>query len=461
MIRVANAWKCLTSAALLLSASMFPALAEGAPKSYDTGMIPSPRIMLPKEKAAALVVLLSDAAGWTDKEQAIADTLTDDKTVVVGIDLKAYLASLAKDDGDCIYMVSDIESLSQQVQRAVGTDAYQLPVVAGVGAGGALALAIAAQTPPATIGQTLAIDPEEGIALEKQLCTPAEKVKKGDRMVYGLTDGALPDPVSVVFSPAASADGRAHVAALIAKHPDVEQEDSDDDAYTTLSDHLTDIIDSERDAGNPFGLPLTILDAKPTRDTMAVIYSGDGGWRDIDKEVGDVLQQQGVPVVGFDSLHYFWSERDPQVTADDLAKVTSYYRKHWNVRNVLLIGYSFGADVLPRTFNLLPAGEKAHVRQVTLMALSHMVDYKVSVLGWLGASGDGKGGDPLDDIKRIDPALVQCIYGTDEEDDACPQLKGTGVDVIGIDGGHHFDEDYPALTRRVLDALDRRLASAK
>ncbi len=461
MIRVANAWKCLTSAALLLSASMFPALAEGAPKSYDTGMIPSPRIMLPKEKAAALVVLLSDAAGWTDKEQAIADTLTDDKTVVVGIDLKAYLASLAKDDGDCIYMVSDLESLSQQVQRAVGTDAYQLPVVAGVGAGGALALAIAAQTPPATIGQTLAIDPEEGIALEKQLCTPAEKVKKGDRMVYGLTDGALPDPVSVVFSPAASADGRAHVAALIAKHPDVEQEDSDDDAYTTLSDHLTDIIDSERDAGNPFGLPLTILDAKPTRDTMAVIYSGDGGWRDIDKEVGDVLQQQGVPVVGFDSLHYFWSERDPQVTADDLAKVMSYYRKHWNVRNVLLIGYSFGADVLPRTFNLLPAGEKAHVRQVTLMALSHMVDYKVSVLGWLGASGDGKGGDPLDDIKRIDPALVQCIYGTDEEDDACPELKGTGVDVIGIDGGHHFDEDYPALTRRVLDALDRRLASAK
>lgn len=459
MTRVANAWKCLTSAALLLSACVFPSLAEDAPKGYDTGMIPSPRILLPKEKAAALVVLLSDAAGWTDKEQAIADTLVDDKTVVIGIDLKAYLASLAKDDGDCIYMVSDIESLSQQVQRAIGSDAYRLPIVAGAGAGGALALAIAAQTPPATIGRTLAVDPEEGIALDKQLCTPAEKVRKGDRMVYGLTDGALPDPVSVVFSPAASAEGRAHVAALVAKHPDIEQEDSEDDAYTALSGHLTDLIASESDAGNPFGLPLTVLEAKPTRDTMAVIYSGDGGWRDIDKQVGDVLQQQGVPVVGFDSLHYFWSERDPQATADDLARVMSYYRKHWNVRNVLLIGYSFGADVLPRTFNLLPAGEKAHVRQVTLMALSHSVDYKVSVLGWLGAEGDGKGGDPLDDIKRIDPALVQCIYGTDEEDDACPELKGTGVDVIAIEGGHHFDEDYPALTRRVLDALDRKLAA--
>jgi type IV secretory pathway VirJ component len=55
----------------------------------------------------------------------------------------------------CIYMVSDIEALSQQVQRAAGDSPYHLPIVAGVGEGGALALAIAAQTPDATIGQTL------------------------------------------------------------------------------------------------------------------------------------------------------------------------------------------------------------------------------------------------------------------------------------------------------------------
>lgn len=78
-----------------------------------------------------------------------------------------------------------------------------------------------------------------------------------------------------------------------------------------------------------------------------------------------------------------------------------------------------------------------------------------------GATGEGSTGDPLDDIKKIDPSLVQCIYGTEKEDDACPDLKSSGADVVAIDGGHHFDEDYPALTRRVLDALDRRLAAAK
>ncbi|OAP40550.1 type IV secretory pathway protein AcvB [Sinorhizobium glycinis] len=453
-------WKGAFFATLLAAAVSLPAAADELQK-FDTGTIPSPHILFPKQAATGLIVLLSDAGGWTAKEDAAARSLSDENAIVIGIDLKAYLASLAKDDGDCIYTVSDIESLSQQVQRAAGTGAYRPPIVAGVGAGGAMALAIAAQSPAATIGRTLAIDPEEGIALTKQLCTPAEKTRKDDRMVYGLSDGALPDPVAVTFSPAASADGRDHVAALVQKHSEIATDDTDDDAYAALSDALSGYLGEDDEGDNPFGLPLTILDAKPSRDTMAVIYSGDGGWRDIDKEVGNVLQQQGVPVVGVDSLRYFWAERQPQETAGDLQRIIGYYGKRWNVRNVLLIGYSFGADILPRTYNLLPPAERARVRQVTLMALSHQADFKISVLGWLGAEGAGSAGDPVDDIKAIDPSLLQCFYGTEEEDDACPELKSSGADVVAIEGGHHFDEDYPALTRRVLDGLDRRLAAAK
>ncbi|MGN7753796.1 AcvB/VirJ family lysyl-phosphatidylglycerol hydrolase [Sinorhizobium sp. 22678] len=444
-------------AALIAGTASLPSFAEDSAK-FDTGMIPAPHILFPKEAPSGAVVLLSDAGGWTEREDAVARKLSSEKALVIGIDLKAYLAALARDDGDCVYTVSDIESLSQQVQRAADSGAYRPPIVAGVGAGGTMALAIAAQSPAATIGRTLAVDPEEGIALPKQLCTPAEKIRKGDRMVYGLTDGALPDPVTVISSPSASPAGREHVAALAAKHPDVEIQASDEDVYAALSGTLAGYIQQEDDGNNPFGLPLTVLDAKPTRDTMAVIYSGDGGWRDIDKEVGNALQQQGVPVVGVDSLRYFWSERQPQATADDLARVITYYGKRWNVRNVVLIGYSFGADILPRTYNLLAPATRARIRQVTLMALSHRADYKISVLGWLGADGEGNAGDPVDDIKAIEPPLVQCIYGTDEEDDACPDLKSSGIEVVPIEGGHHFDGDYAALTRRVLDALDRRLA---
>lgn len=453
-------WKNMVRTALVacLFFSSAGARAQDA-SGFDTGMIPSPHIMMPDGALAAAVFLISDKTGWSEKEDALAKTLTGEGALVIGIDLPAYLASLSKDNGDCVYMVSDIEALSQEVQRAAKNDDYRLPIVAGVGAGGALALAIAAQTPAATIGQTLAVDPEAGIALTKELCTPADKQAVGDRMTYGLTDGPLPDPVTVLFSGAAPTNGRAHVATLIAKHSDIQTTETDDDAWEALSDTLSALISASADDDNPLGLPLTVLDAKPSRDTLAIIYSGDGGWRDIDKEVGDVLQQQGVPVVGVDSLRYFWSERQPQETADDLHRIIAFYGKRWKVKHVLLVGYSFGADILPRTFNLLPKADRDRVAQISLMAVSHQVDYKISVLGWLGATGSDGAGDPAKDIANINPALVQCVYGTDEEDDVCPTLAGTGVEVLAIDGGHHFDEDYPALVKRILDGFDRRQAA--
>ena len=61
--------------------------------------------------------------------------------------------------------------------------------------------------------------------------------------------------------------------------------------------------------------------------------------------------------------------------------------------------------------------------------------------------------------RRSTPIFCSAFYGTDEEDDICPTLQGTGIEVIGINGGHHFDEDYPALVKRIMDGYDKRMAA--
>jgi len=451
-------------AAACATALAFPAIAaEETDQDFETGLIPSPHIFLPKGDVKGAVMLISDGAGWGDDEKAEADKLVDAGAVVIGVDFTSYIDALRKydvsDNDGCIYLVSDIESLSQQVQRAAGNSAYHLPIIAGVGEGGALALAIAAQTPDATIGQTLAIDPVAGVPLTQQLCTPASKKTVGDRMIYGLSDGSLPDPIIAAFTSAAPKEGREHVEELKKIHPKIDIRDSDDDAQTTLSDTLDELMDEAGSSDNPLGLPLSVLDVKPAMDTMAVIYSGDGGWRDIDKEVGGKLQKEGIPVVGIDSLHYFWSERKPQETADDLGKIIDLYRKQWNVKHVLLIGYSFGADVVPATYKLLKPAEKSSIVQISLLSLSHEVDYVISVMGWLGQKTDGAGGDPVADLKDVDPKLVQCIYGNDDDDEvACPDLKDSGASVVELPGDHHFDENYDLLTKTIVDALKSRLS---
>jgi type IV secretory pathway VirJ component len=356
-------------------------------------------------------------------------------------------------------MVSDIESLSQQIQRSIADSTYQLPIIAGVGEGGAMALTIAAQTPDATVAGTLAIDPAPGIALKQELCTPADKQMYGDRIAFGLQDGTLPDPIIATFTANADKDGRKHVEDIQKEHPDVQVTDADsDDPYQALGDGLVDFIkllDSEKSS---LGLPIDVMKAKPSMDTLAIVYSGDGGWRDIDKEVGGYLQDQGIPVVGVDTLHYFWSERTPEETAKDLGRIIDYYTKRLKVQHVVLVGYSFGADVLPASYNMLRPEQKNKIAQISLLSLSRKVDYVISVMGWLGAESEGKGGNPLNDLKSVNPKIVQCIYGKDDDEDvACPALQDSGAEVIGMSGGHHFDDDYEALAQHIIDGLKGRL----
>src|SRR6201996_4408499 len=90
---------------------------------------------------------------------------------------------------------------------------------------------------------------------------------------------------------------------------------------------------------------------KAAKDTFAIMLSGDGGWAGLDQKVAATLAAQGVAVVGFDSLRYFWSKRTPEGLAGDLDRMVRFYAVHWKRRHVVLVGYSQGANALPASFN--------------------------------------------------------------------------------------------------------------
>ena len=90
------------------------------------------------------------------------------------------------------------------------------------------------------------------------------------------------------------------------------------------------------------------------------------------------------------------------------------------------------------------------------LGIAETADWQITVSGWLGsASSDARPVEPA--LAGLPPALVQCFYGREEKDSACPALAGSGAEVIETRGGHHFDGDYRALAADILDGLARRL----
>jgi type IV secretory pathway VirJ component len=184
---------------------------------------------------------------------------------------------------------------------------------------------------------------------------------------------------------------------------------------------------------------------------VAIFLSGDGGWRDIDRQIGEALSRSGVSVVGVDALRYFWRERTPEETARDLERLIAYYTARWARPKVLLIGYSFGADVLPFAVNRLPPQVRRQVQLISLLGFATVADFEIRIAGWLGGHGDSAL-PTLPEIHRIDGTKIQCIYGDEEDDTGCTAPELAQADRLKMPGGHHFGGDYETVTRAILKA---------
>ncbi len=199
-------------------------------------------------------------------------------------------------------------------------------------------------------------------------------------------------------------------------------------------------------------IPLPVVEepATGTNETVTLFYSGDGGWRDLDRTVAKEMAKQGYPVVGIDTLRGFWSRKTPEQAAEALAGTMAYYRKSWGAKNFVLAGYSFGADILPALYNLLSPTDQASVRLLVLLAVSKNADFEIEVSGWLGK--DSSGLPILPELARMPKNKIVCVYGREEKaETACSNLAGSRAAILELPGGHHFDEDYPKLTRLILE----------
>jgi type IV secretory pathway VirJ component len=439
--------------------------AGGSVRAAEGGNLGDVHITNPVGAMRGFVILFSDEGGWRDVFAAAAASLARHGALVVGVDLPAYLHHLdAHEGGGCHELVADAEAVSRELQRKRGNVHYHSPILAGVGEGGALAEAILAEAPAATLAGAVSLDPSAVVKTREPLCPGAPSSGNAEAgFSYGKV-AEFPGFWTVGFTAAAAESGRAHVRDLAEAGTPVAIESLPQDAPIDVA--LADLVGPSLKRTEPpggasgfAGLPLVELPASPPGPLLAIVLSGDGGWRDLDKTIAEALQEKGVSVVGWDSLRYFWKHKTPAEAARDLAAVIDIYAARWHADKVALIGYSFGADVLPFAFDRLSPEAKGRVVQLSLLGLADAADFEISVSGWLGAA-PGKDALPTKPaLAGIDPGLVQCFYGAEEEDSLCPTLAGK-TEVIRTAGGHHFDGDYARLADDILEGFRRRSGAA-
>jgi type IV secretory pathway VirJ component len=430
-----------------------------APRSVDTAQFGRVRLYPPWLGSKGFIYLFSDAHGWKQSEEASARDFARAGQLVIGIDTPQFLAWAARrPPTECVYMPGLLEDYSRILQRSTDNRQYLAPALLGDELGASLVYMAQVQAWPTGFNAAVMIDPQSQIPLQRPFCEHPPAAVAANGIVQTIRPEPLgPNVPGRILLDAPSPGARAFVAAIPGVVPGAVRAGAT--LHATYQAALAS-IDAERASSGVGDLPLAEVPALPTApaahaDTLAIFYSGDGGWRDLDRSLSNILAAKGLSVVGVDVLRYYWTQKKPALAAADLARIARYYQQRWHKQKLVLIGFSFGADVLPFLVSRLPADLKADVTLLSLLSPERNTAFEVETTGWLGVHNSA--GMPIGpELKKLAGLTVQCIYGRDEGDnslcttDAAPAVSAT---VLVKDGGHHFDKDYGELADQILAAL--------
>ena len=200
-------------------------------------------------------------------------------------------------------------------------------------------------------------------------------------------------------------------------------------------------------------LPLTdVPSANGT--TLALFWSGDGGWADLTRSVSKELAANGMAVVGVNSRA--WLDHDTR-TADDAARdserILRAYLTRWSRSRIILIGYSRGAGFLPFIVNRLPADLRQRVDLVALMGAERAASFEFHLLDLVRSSSRQSDRAVIPEIQRSIGVRYFCLYGTTETNTICPAQDPARMRIVARSGDHHFDRNYPAIAHDILKSL--------
>jgi len=422
-----------------------------------------------------IVLFISGDGGWNLGVVSMARRLADKNSLVAGIDIRHYLAQLESAGSKCVSPAADFENLSHYLQSKLRLKRYLLPTLVGYSSGATLAYATLAESPEGLFKGALSIGFCPDLDLKKPICKgegleasprldsegrlkgvdflPAQKLSGKWISLQGETDQVCPASPTQKFIEAVPG-GEIVILPKVGHGYSVEKNWVPQ--FEAAYDRLTASDPQPVAAVLPApvaDLPLIVVPAAGggRGEWFAIFLTGDGGWVGLDKGVARELARHNIPIVGWDSLKYFWSPRTPEGASKDLDRVLRHYSREWGRSHALLIGYSQGADTMPFMVNRLPAGTRRMVGLTTLLGISDNAVFEFHVANWLGEAAKGLPTAP--ELERWSGSPYLCLYGEDDADSACKQLTGHDGSALVMPGGHHFGGGYVDIADQILSRL--------
>ncbi|HEY6529490.1 MAG TPA: AcvB/VirJ family lysyl-phosphatidylglycerol hydrolase [Cellvibrionaceae bacterium] len=382
-----------------------------------------------------------------------------DKGYVTSVIEPAFLSA----QPSCIDLAGPILELQHAVEQRFPNVQGLLPLVMGRGEGAALSFIALAQAPAKTFHGGIAVDFCPTKPLAPVFCP---------QRAWAEQAGALSAPTQAlganfyVFQTPALTASKCDTAAseqflqsIASVKLSFSQPQNDDwlevDALLNwLDPRLTGQALSGQNEDDSPVVEVPASEQNKKADYFVVFLTGDGGWAQLDKEVAQHFNTAGVSVLGFDSLSYFWRKRSVDETAAAISELIALYQGKWQAKQVVLVGYSFGADVLPFVVASLPKEQQAVVKKMIFLGLSKFAHFEFYLTNWLSSETRESEFSTVEKLASITSISGVCVQGAEDDESICQKLRQDNIEAVTLPGDHHYDEDYDKLAQVIFRSLD-------
>ncbi|MDO7836803.1 AcvB/VirJ family lysyl-phosphatidylglycerol hydrolase [Sphingobium sp. HBC34] len=194
----------------------------------------------------------------------------------------------------------------------------------------------------------------------------------------------------------------------------------------------------------------------PQPHAVALYLSGDMGFHaGLGPAIADRLTRRGIPVVAGNSLHFFRTRRTPEEAG---AMIAQGLRRAIAIdpgARLLLIGQSFGADVIAPSLPYVPAALRRRIAFIGLIVPGATRQWRASPSEIFSLTEPEE--DATTAARRLSWAPLLCIQGAEEPASLCPALGQANATRLTLPGGHPLHHDADAVSGALLHAIGATL----
>ncbi|WP_159467606.1 AcvB/VirJ family lysyl-phosphatidylglycerol hydrolase [Dyadobacter sp. 3J3] len=446
--------------------------------SLQYGVFGKVKIYQPGVMPKQLVLFISGDGGWNQGVIDMAENFVSMDAMVVGIDIRTYFKNLKKTKATCYYPAADFENLSKFIQKQYHYKNYLSPLLAGYSSGATLVYGILAQAPANTFCGAIALGFCPDIQIDKQLCMGSglKSHSLGKEKGFYLESATnLQEPFIALqgmqdqvcdFKTTASFLKQIPNAKTIALQKVGHGYSVQKNWVPQLKDSFNEIISKKiAEVKNNYeeisesqlkDLPIHAISSSSNPEKpMVLLITGDGGYTSFDQAFCKEIADNGMPVIALDALKYFWNEKTPASTTADVEKLISFYKSKWQRDEVILIGYSFGADAFPFIYNNMNITMRESVKLLAMLSPATEADFEIHITDMLSLPRGKRQYDVSKEVNKIKNLKIMCLYGSEEDPEIKTEITNKEVSFVTVPGGHHYNNAYKELVDIIIQKYEK------